>query len=299
MANKNVVVFVFLLSMVFCSLSLPIYAQEYSPSEMLIVMERMLYGAEQKGSIMGRLEQMEKFIFCEDDKEATLPERVAFCWDALNDTPVGGVDLVFKLRTLEWLIFGKISSDPISQSLDELETDIFGEVQVGSLSARIDILMRVLNGSTELNLKQCSLMKGTLMKLELISDLNSTLLKVGDNVVFKVIEDVIEDGTLIIPSGSLITCSVIDVEPVNKLFSKARIDLEVKTTSSFGSVQFVLGADKQAIEANPRIPIKSGNSIRRFSIVSDRISEAIIIRAKSQMYLSVMQTVNKVMGISI
>ena len=159
--------------------------------------------------------------------------------------------------------------------------------------------MRVLNGSTELNLKQCSLMKGTLMKLELISDLNSTLLKVGDNVVFKVIEDVIEDGTLIIPSGSLITCSVIDVEPVNKLFSKARIDLEVKTTSSFGSVQFVLGADRQAIEANPRIPIKSGNSIRRFSIVSDRSSEAIIIRAKSQMYLSVMQTVNKVMGISI
>ena len=52
MANKNVVVFVFLLSMVFCSLSLPVYAQEYSPSEMLIVMERMLYGAEQKGSIM-------------------------------------------------------------------------------------------------------------------------------------------------------------------------------------------------------------------------------------------------------
>ena len=48
MANKNVVVFVFLLSMVFCSLSLPVYAQEYSPSEMLIVMERMLYGAEQR-----------------------------------------------------------------------------------------------------------------------------------------------------------------------------------------------------------------------------------------------------------
>ena len=49
------------------------------------------------------------------------------------------------------------------------------------------------------------------MKLELISDLNSTLLKVGDNVVFKVIEDVIEDGTLIIPSGSLITLSLIHI----------------------------------------------------------------------------------------
>ena len=95
-----------------------------SPVERLVAMEGLLFGAQQQGAIVARLQNIENVVFGESGS-GTLPERLDQCWNFVLGDRAGGMNLKFKLKAVQWKIFGKITDGPVCP-LVELENSVIG-----------------------------------------------------------------------------------------------------------------------------------------------------------------------------
>ena len=113
-----------------------------SPVERLVAMEGLLFGSQQQGAIVTRLQNIENVVFGESGS-GTLPERLDQCWNFVLGDRAGGMNLKFKLKAVQWTIFGKVTDGPIVPMLVDLESSVIGQAGKGPIGPRLDILMRL------------------------------------------------------------------------------------------------------------------------------------------------------------
>ncbi|MCR4427677.1 MAG: hypothetical protein NUW23_16145, partial [Firmicutes bacterium] len=95
------------------------HAQAPSPVERLVAMENMLFGQAQQGFIVGRLESIERLLFGELGT-GTLPERLNACWSFVQGDRAGGMNVKFRLKAVQWSIYGEITEGPIATALAQV-----------------------------------------------------------------------------------------------------------------------------------------------------------------------------------
>ncbi len=276
-----------------------------SPVERLVAMEGLLFGSQQQGAVVARLQNIENVVFGEPGS-GTLPERLDQCWSFVLGDRAGGMNLKFKLKAVQWTIFGKITDGPIVPMLVDLEGSVIGQPGTGPVGPRLDILMRLSIAGGRPEVGYSLVPKGSLVKVRLLTPLSSVKARSGDVVKFEVVDNVIFEDRLVIPKGTPLTARVIDTLRPTKMGVKARVDLDLQPLDAIDSAPVVLGVEQATMAANSAVSLVAGEGIRVFGIVGKEgplgglLSQnpELEIAEGVELFLSVMQTA-KVLGLAV
>ncbi len=276
-----------------------------SPVERLVAMEGLLFGSQQQGAIVTRLQNIENVVFGESGS-GTLPERLDQCWNFVLGDRAGGMNLKFKLKAVQWTIFGKVTDGPIVPMLVDLESSVIGQAGKGPIGPRLDILMRLSIAGGRPEVGYSLVPKGSLVKVKLLTPLSTVKARSGDAVKFEVVDDVVFEDRLVIPKGTPVTARVIDTLRPTKMGIKARVDLDIQPLDAIDSAPVVLGVEQATIAANSSVSLVAGEGIRVFGIVGKEgalgglLSQnpELEIAEGVELFLSVMQTA-KVLGLGV
>lgn len=237
----------------------PVFAN-VTPLGSLVIVEEMLYGEVQVGSLLERIERIELDIYGKVQEGAVLMriDRVlSFLQDSEGD---GGLQLLLNLA--EWGFSATLSGEkPMVERLDNLEQVLYGTGQAGNISERAERLMLDVWGTTSLDVKQISLPAQTLVKVALSGTVNSGEAKVGDTILYRVVEDVMVDGRVVIPVGSSGLAKVSEVTAAARLGKDGRVVLDFGRITALDGTQIQLKVDERATERNRSLELAAGASM--------------------------------------
>jgi hypothetical protein len=212
----------------FCLTVLPAPAlaarMEQTPLDQVLVSEQILYGAEQTGSLLERTARLEKDLFGLPGKEALMAKlnRIYFY---VREGSVTEPSLVFKLNSLEWSLTQSVTKGAVKDRLEGLEKTVSGIVGSGSIEARVSRLMAITFSGSKLKAGQAVFTQDSLIKIKLVTPLDSRKNKAGDPVEFVVAEDVFASGLLLISKGAVGRGKVSKVDRSGFLGRDARIEV--------------------------------------------------------------------------
>lgn len=231
-----------------------------TPLRSLEIVEEMLYGELQEGSLLERIQKVELDIYGQTQQGAVLMriDRVAtFLADSDGD---GGLQLLLNLA--EWGFSATLSGDkPMVERLQNLELVLYGEVQTGSISQRAENLMMDVWGTTKLDVRAVTLPAETLVKVALTSTINSATAQVGDKVVYRVTEDVMVEGRVVVPAGTTSVATVTEVTAAGRLGKDGRVLVDFGQVPALDGTLIALDVDERATEKNRSLELAAGASM--------------------------------------
>ncbi len=232
-----------------------------TPLSSLVAVEKILYGEEQAGALLERIEQMEMDIFGASQEGPVLLriERInAFLESPHGDK--GGLQLFLNLS--EWgFTTGVNMADPLLKRLENMETILLGSPQEGNIAHRTEQIMLLVWGTTKLDIKTVDLPEASLVKVALLDTVDSGTAQVGDYVSYKVVENVMVDGRIVIPAGSAGRAKVLEVSSAKRLGRDGRLVLEFGRIASLDGSTVKLRVDERATEENKSLELAAGASM--------------------------------------
>lgn len=169
---------------------------------LLAQLEEATYGIIREGALVDRLWDLEVDLKGQGQKGATLTRLFQ-----LRDLVFGpgAESLTYKLSILEWHVLKKQSTAPIIRRLTALEAAFLGQTRIGegSIVERVNMLMLASFDRQTPQTMQVILKRWTPVKVELLTTLDSGKLTKGAPFRYRVVEDVISSGKLLIPAGAI------------------------------------------------------------------------------------------------
>ena len=211
----------------------------------LAAVETTMYGEEQTGALMTRINTLEK-DYAGSHPKGSMMSRVDSLYSMMFDNSVEP-SLQAKMNALEWTIMHQVSRDSIQARTAVMENAMNGNTASGTYKSRIDKLATYAFGTTNIPLTQVTVPANTLVKIALVTPINAKTMKAGDTVQYTVAEDVLQDGMLIFAKGAPGSGVVKKVEQASNFGRDAKIDIDFQTATAMDgtSVDMTLGAEAQ------------------------------------------------------
>ena len=219
----------------FCVTMLPppaLAAQlEQTPLEKIGAVEKILYGAEQEGSLVERTNKLERELFGLPGKEA-LMAKVERIYVYVRDSSASTPSLVFKMGALEWSLTQSVGKGPLKSRLDTLERTVSGVMGTGSIDSRVSRLMTITFSNARLQTGMVTLPKDSLVKIKLVTPLDSKKNKTGDAVEFEVAEDLYAGGMMVLPKGAPGIGKLTKVEQAQNFGRDAKLEVNFEKVTA-------------------------------------------------------------------
>jgi len=245
---------------IFAGLPLPA-AANVTPVTVLTAVEETLYGEAGTGALVERIERIEKDVFGSVQEGAAMV-RIDRVYTFLQSTEAQGGSMKLHLNLAEWGFTGVLTDgQPLIQRLERLEQEWFGEPQSGPLTERVRNMMLSIWGTTDLDVKKVTLPEATLVKIALLKTVNSGTTKVGEKVPYRVVEDVMIDGRMVIPAGTEAVATVTEVTSAGPLGRDGRIVIDFGKVASLDGTFVDLRVDQRATEKNKSLELAAGASM--------------------------------------
>ncbi|NLK07185.1 MAG: hypothetical protein GX316_00630 [Firmicutes bacterium] len=229
-----------------------------TPLEGLRQIELILYGQVKDGSLIERLNGLEYDVFS-DQKSGPILVRIEDLKTYLMLGSGVSDSLQLKLNAIEWMMYQKVSADEVLFArLEQLENDMFGEMQPGSVIERADTLLTMVWATDKLNVDLVTVPKETLVKIKLLTELDSSKNKVGDRVRYRVIEDVIIKDRLVVPAGIEGLGRVQDVTAAKRLGMDGKLTVDFGTLTAIDGTGVSLVMSEKATEKNKSLELAAG-----------------------------------------
>ena len=211
----------------------PVFAAklEQTPLEKLGASEQILYGSEQEGSIVERTGKLEKELFGLPGKEA-LMAKVDRIYQYVKENSANSPSLVFKMNALEWSLTQSVAKGPIKKRLEALERTVAGVVGTGAVESRVSRLMTLTFSGSKLQTGQVTLNKDTLIKINILTPLDTRTNKTGDAVAFEAAEDVYAAGMLVIAKGAVGKGTLTKVEQAQNFGRDAKMEIAFESVEA-------------------------------------------------------------------
>ncbi len=197
----------FLLTLMFCfTMVAPGFAADANlpVSDKIGAMEKILYGTEQSGSLIQRMDSLEDDVYGAVTTDAIL-NRVDNMYDYLEGTPESGeASFTTKLNVVEWRISESMSGGPAKNRIEATEKLLFGNAQTGSLSGRLEELLRLASYEDgNVPVQQVTLPKDSVFKIVFTSEMSTKMSRQGDTVNFKAADNLYVNNVLVLPKGAI------------------------------------------------------------------------------------------------
>jgi hypothetical protein len=221
-------------------------------------LEVMLYGQAQGGALIERIERLERDVFGES-KTGPILVRVDNLTAYLSSGIGGENSLNLKLNAIEWMVYQEVSTgQPLYTRLDRLESAMYGTTQTGSVVSRIDELLMMVWATDKLNVDVVTVPKETLVKIKLLTELDSSKNKVGDSVRYRVMDDVVIKDRLVIAAGTEGVGRVREVSTAKRLGQDGRLVVDFGTLAAIDGSSVALVVEEKATEKNKSLELAAG-----------------------------------------
>ncbi|MFO7264697.1 MAG: hypothetical protein FWJ73_00665 [Limnochordales bacterium] len=209
-------------------------AQDVSLPALLAAAEQAVYGSERTGSLLERIVRLELDVYGREQSGALLT-RAQNIYAYLTGAIGGGSSVVVQLNVVEYMVFQRLSTGVgLVQRIEELERSILGAPQQSRpLAERVRSLVELVWPSGELNLQRVHLPAETLVRVRLLTEINSGRNQVGDRIRYRVVEDVRVDGRIVIPAGAEGEGRVTAVQSAGRFGQAGRVEIDWGTVPTF------------------------------------------------------------------
>lgn len=232
-----------------------------TPISVLTSVEEILYGNASSGSLIERIERIEKDIFGSVQDGAAML-RIDRANTFLQSTEAQGGSMKLHLNLAEWGFTGSLTDgQPLIKRLESLEQEWYGAPQQGSLADRTRDMMLMIWGTTNLDLKKVTLPPETLVRISLLESVNSSTAEVGDRIRYRIVDDVMVDGRMVVPAGSEGVAVVTEVISARRLGRDGRIVIDFGRVPSLDGTFVDLRVDQRATEKNQSMELAAGASM--------------------------------------
>ncbi|OUM99701.1 MAG: hypothetical protein BAA04_00565 [Firmicutes bacterium ZCTH02-B6] len=229
-------------------------AQEASLPGMLAAAERAIYGSEQAGSLIERVSRVERDVYGET-QTGPLLVRIQDVYGYL--VGIGGpYSIGLQLNVVEYLVFQRMNIGvPVSRRLEDLERSVLGTTQQLPLAERVRSLVEMVWPSGELNVRQVTVPKETLVKIHLLTEINSGTSRVGQRVRYRVVDDVMIDDRVVIPAGAEGEGEITAVQSAGRFGQSGRVEVNWGTVPAIDGTRVQLNVSTRAAQQNQELAV--------------------------------------------
>ena len=232
----------------------------------VINVENYFDGAIQTGPLVERISKLEKDLWGKENT-GSLVSRV----DTLNTySHVNTSNLpsfALKMNAAEWSLTHTVTAGPIKVRIEALERVLLGNISTGSFDERLNQLLKLAYTNGKLAPNNVILAKDSLLKIKLVTPLNTRTNRPGDVVIFQAVDDVTIDGSLIIAKGAQGLGKVNQVEGAKNFGRDAKLQLSFDTIDAIdGSLIHTILGEKSKKE-NKSMATAAGASIAGMAIL--------------------------------
>lgn len=229
--------------------------------------EKAVYGTTQTGAIIDRINKLEHDYYGRS-QSTTLVARIDNLYDKIFDNDYEP-SAIAQMNGVEWSLMNKVSMQPINQRLSDLETTLYGQPKEGTFYNRMLDLGKVAFGSSQqaIPLTHTLVPANTLIKIKLVTPVNSETMKAGDEVKYQVAENVVYNGNLVFAAGALGEGHVTKVTTAKNFGRDGKIDIDFEKTQAFdGTLVDTLLGDKAKEEIKSKA-MAAGASIAGMALL--------------------------------
>ncbi len=170
----------------------------------LVQLESILLATDVTGPLTDRLERLRKFLLTNDEY---------------------GPSVLYKVNALEWQVFRAIKDGPLIPRIEEIETAVYGEIEEGGIFKRVESLVVDIMPGGQVSRNKVLIPKGTLIKVRLLTQINSSTVKVGQVINCEVVDPIIIDNNLVIPADSKGFAFIEEVHPPGRFGINGKIKM--------------------------------------------------------------------------
>lgn len=201
----------------------------------LQLVEYSVYGQSQTGALLTRISRLENDFYGKTSGNNTaISDRINTLYSTMFDNSVRP-SAITQMNGIEWFLSGNVSIKSVTDRITSLETTLYGKAASGTLQKRMNDLALLAYGNSDAKtpLVSTSIPADTLIKIKLVTPLNSEMTKAGDIVKFQAAEDIIYNGKLIIAAGSPGEGIVTKVKGAQNFGRNGEIDVDFQQIQSF------------------------------------------------------------------
>ena len=260
MPMKKLAVYFIALSLFFTTAA-PVFAAEATAAGKISEVENILYGTEQKGSLVERTDSIEEDIngSVTDDAILTRIDRIhAYIKGKPNSSLAS---FLIKLNMIEWAFTKKLSEGPAKSRLENMEKFLNGRPGVGALDDRISVLMAMVFPGGEIEVQEVVLPKDTLIKISIAQPLDSKTIHEGDRILFRAEDSIYVGDVLVIPRGALGNGVVTKVSRARNFGSNGRVEIDYTDIRMIDNSEALLILGKLAQKETENMAYAAGASV--------------------------------------
>lgn len=233
---------------------------EMAVVDKVVVAEKFFNGTEQTGALVERISKLEKDLWGKENT-GSLVNRADKLYNYCLVTSEISPSFSIKMNAAEWSLTHGVTVQPIKTRIENLERVMIGNTSTGSYEERLSQLLKLAYTNGKPVVTKVTVNKDTLLKVKLVTPLNTRTSRSGDLVTFQVSEDMYVDGHLIIPKGAQGNGTVTKVESAKNFGRDAEIQIGFDTVVALdgSNIDTVLG-EKAKME-NKSLATAAGASV--------------------------------------
>ena len=190
-------------------------------------MERYIYGDVQPGHLTDRLSRIHKDLLGRDTPQKN-PDKTESLFKFLFKGSQTSPSVDMKLNFLEWKIFHENRQGKLPDRLDSLDKIVFGKPSSDPLAFRMEQLVQMTVENGILLLNKVKIAKGTQFKVRVDRPLSSKTSKSGDEFSVYTCDDlVLEKNVLAVPKGGYALGEIDQVRKSGRFGRSGRLRLLV------------------------------------------------------------------------
>ena len=197
-------------------------------TDKLTTVEYQLYGTAQMGSLMARTESLEADIYGEANTGMPILDRIDRLYEYIRGTSEdeGNANFLLNLNAVDAKFNQRLTEGPAKTRIEKLENMIYGQANGGSLSGRLNTLIKAGYPDGTVPTETVTLPKDSLLQVEFTKELSSRTAVAGDPIHYVLADNVFVNDVLVLPKGARGVGEVKKVVQPRSFGRDARIDLE-------------------------------------------------------------------------
>lgn len=229
--------------------------------------EKAVYGTPQTGAIIDRINKLERDYYG-THKTSSLAVRVDNIYSQIFDNTYAP-SAIAQMNGIEWTLMHQVSMHSIGQRLSDLETTLYGKPKEGTFYSRMLALGSVAFGTSQqsIPLSHTLVPANTLIKIKLVTPVNSETMKAGDTVKYQVAEDVVDDGNLVFAAGGAGEGHVTSVQDARNFGRDGKVDIDFSQTQAFDGTMVDTTLGEKAKEEMKSEAMAAGASIAGIALL--------------------------------
>jgi len=232
----------------------------------VIIIEKFFDGTEQTGPLVQRISKLEKDIWGKENT-GSLVMRVDKLYSYSRVNVDNMPSFLIKMNAAEWSLTHMVTVQPVKVRLEALERVLLGNASTGSFDERLNQLLKFAYANGKLVVGNVTLNKDNLLKIKLITPLNTRTSRSGDEIVFQVTDDIYVDGSLIIAKGAQGAGKVKKVEGSRNFGRDARMEISFDTIDAIDGSKIPTVVGEKAKAENKSLATAAGASVAGMMIL--------------------------------